>query len=336
MGDVRIDVMHSRRVGVFRALHLGDLLCAIPALRALRRGMPQAEITLIGLGWVRDFVDRFDHYLDGFLEFPGWPGLPEQSFEPGAVTQFLAAAQTCRFDLAIQLHGDGSVTNAPVALTGASCTAGFYAAGAWVPNPSTFIEYPAQESEICRLLRLVEHIGCPPSGSELEFPVRPADRRAMDRLFAANDIPPGPYVCIHPGAHDPRRRWSSAAFAMLADNLAEHGMHVVLTGAACEAHSRRAVAAAMRQPCFDLGGQTELGTLAALLERATLVVCNDTGVSHLAAATTTPSVILFTVSDPFRWAPLDKSHHRAISALTSVDPIAEAIANVRDLLNSYA
>ncbi|HEY9604288.1 MAG TPA: hypothetical protein V6C85_21920, partial [Allocoleopsis sp.] len=71
-----------KRIAVLRALGgLGDLLCAVPALRSLRAAHPQAEIVLIGLGAIEPLVRRFDRYLDTLLEFPGYPGLPEQPLQ---------------------------------------------------------------------------------------------------------------------------------------------------------------------------------------------------------------------------------------------------------------
>jgi len=69
----------------------------------------------------------------------------------------------------------------------------------------------------------------------------------------------------------------------------------------------------MRQAALDLAGRTTLGGLAALIARARLLVSNDTGVSHIAAAMRTPSVIVACGSDPRRWAPLDCELHRVLA-----------------------
>jgi ADP-heptose:LPS heptosyltransferase len=123
----------------------------------------------------------------------------------------------------------------------------------------------------------------------------------------------GGYVVVHPGARDAARRWPAAGFAAVARALVADGHRVVLTGTRAEAALTAGIAAGLpRRAVLDLTGRTSLGALAALVDDARLVVTNDTGVSHLAAARRTPSVVVFTASEPERWAPLDRGRHRVV------------------------
>ncbi|HWO72487.1 MAG TPA: LPS biosynthesis glycosyltransferase, partial [Dehalococcoidia bacterium] len=83
----------SGRIAVLRALHLGDLLCAVPALRSLRSAYPDAEITLIGLPWAQEFAARFGRLVDEFLPFPGFPGFPEETPRSKDIVSFLLTCQ---------------------------------------------------------------------------------------------------------------------------------------------------------------------------------------------------------------------------------------------------
>jgi ADP-heptose:LPS heptosyltransferase len=309
-----------RHIAVFRALQLGDMLCVVPALRALRRAAPGAFITLVGLPWAGEFADRFRHYVDSFMAFPGFPGLPERAADVAELPRFLMDARARRFDLAIQLHGSGALSNPIVALLGARRHAGFYVEGAWCPDRASCLPWDEPEHEVLRYLRLMRELGCGDGDAALEFPFDEADRAAMRAL---EPLPPaGHYVCLHAGARLPSRRWPAARFAQVADGLAALGWQVILTGAAQE----RAIAGQVREhmtaPALDLTGRTTLGALALLVSRAGLLVSNDTAVSHLAAATGTPSVIVCSGADPMRWAPLDHRRHRVLWAPAACRPCA--------------
>lgn len=319
-----------QRIAVFRALQLGDMLCVVPALRALRAAAPQAHITLIGLPWASSFVRRYHRYLDELLVFPGCPGFPEQPARLHEMPGFLAEAQGRRFDLAVQLHGSGAVSNPLTVLLGAKRNAGFHAPGQYCPEPAAFIHWDEREHEVLRYLRLMDHLGAPAQGEHLEFPLTDDDHASLRRSHA--DLPaPGSYVCIHPGARMLTRRWLPQRFAEVADRLAASGMKIVLTGSPDEAEVVQAVHGAMRMPALNLCGRTDLGGLAALLAQARLVVSNDTGISHVAAAVATPSVIVSCGSDPGRWAPLDSARHRLIHADVACRPCMHQVCPIGHL-----
>jgi len=324
-----------RRVVVLRALQLGDLLCAVPAFRALRAALPGAEIVLAGLPWARSFAERYAGYLDGFREFPGSPGLPERAPDLPAVPPFLAAVQAERFDLALQMHGSGVVTNPLTVLFGARQSAGFFVPGQFCPDPERLLPYPDDLPEVRRCLCLTEFLGVPPRGEDLEFPLTEEDRRAFDAIAAAEGLHAGAYVCVHPGARAVVRRWPPGHFAAVADALAASGLRVVLTGSREEAELTRAVGAAMGAPALDLAGRTGLGPLAALLRSARLLVCNNTGVAHLAAALRVPSVVYFhEQAEVDRWGPLDRQRHRVVCG-AAVAP-GQVLEQARELLRGPA
>ncbi len=308
----RLSSLQPKEIAVFRALQIGDMLCAVPALKALRHACPGARVTLIGLPWAEGFVRRFREYLDDFIPFPGYPGLPEQSWQPAQITDWMRTVAGRSFDLLVQLHGNGAVVNPLVAALGARAVAGFYEPGRYCPDPDLFTPYPEAGSEVRRLLTLTDFLGAPARGEELEFPVTAEEEAACEALCRRYGLQPKKYVCVHPGARDTRRWWSARHFARAADEVADKGFTVVLTGTPGERETVRAVGTAMRNPSVNLAGQTDLGTLAVLIRNARMILSNDTGVSHVAAAVRTPSVVIFLASDPARWAPLDGRRHQVI------------------------
>ena len=303
---------YPRTIALLRALHLGDLLCAVPAFRALRAAFPTSTISLIGLPWARTFVERFHSYLDEFIEFPGYPGLPEREPDFQQLAEFLASMRSRRFDWVIQMQGDGSYVNDLIRLCGGRQCWGFTPARANGAVPAGFLPYPTDCPEIHRHLRLVEYMGVPSQGDHLEFPLTPDDQSDFERLPHADVLKSGQFACLHPGGRGLNRRWNVEGFIEVARGLADRGLRVVMTGVAEERLLAEEVAGALADAPINLVGHTTLGSLGMVLSRSRLLIANDTGTSHVAAALQVPSVILSVGSDPSRWNPLDGARHRVL------------------------
>jgi ADP-heptose:LPS heptosyltransferase len=312
IGAALLQRMEIESVAVFRALQLGDMLCAVPALRALRGALPNARITLVGLPWAQQFASRFSNYIDDFIPFPGHPAFPEQPCREDLIPAFFQAMQARNFDLALQMHGSGQVSNQIIGTFGAAAVAGCAAAGT-PADPACFVEYPDYGPEPLRLLKLTEFLGAPTLDTRLEFPITADDRQELRASAVAPDLTAGSYICIHPGARFRDKCWPPQRFAEVADRLAdEFGLRVVLTGSAKEADLTAAVAAQMKHEAIDTAVPLSIGAMAALMRDARLLVCNDTGVSHIAAGLGLPSVVVFSKADIQRWAPLDRDLHRCL------------------------
>jgi ADP-heptose:LPS heptosyltransferase len=303
-----------KKIGVFRALQLGDMLCSIPAIRSLSSAYPNAEIVLIGLPWAATFAKRFGKYFDRFVHFPGYPGLPEQEVNIKVLHDFVAEMRNERFDLLLQMQGNGTIVNPLMMELGAVHVSGFYNKDSFVDN-GLFMPYPSDKHEILRHLELMEYLEIPMLDDQLEFPVSFQD----DLDFRKLPVPHSPFVVIHPGSRGRWRQWPPEYFALAGDRCAEAGYSIVVTGSQDEKDITSDVIRRMSAVPVDLTGATTLGSLGILLSKAELLVSNCTGVSHMAAATLTPSVVVSMDGEPERWGPLNKQLHTTIDCSSDLN-----------------
>lgn len=306
-----------KKIAVFRALQLGDMLCSLPAIRALHYAYPDAEITLLGLPWAQSLVSRFPKYIHRFRHFPGYPGLPEQVFQPKAFPQFLSDVQEEAYDLVLQMQGNGSIVNPMVELFGAKHTAGFCLPNDYCPNKELFLTYPTGIHEIHRHLALMMHLGIEATDDALAFPLYQKDE---EELYALNlPLQPGRYVCVHAGSRGSWRQWPTDYFAQLANECAAQGLTLVLTGTQEELPIVRDVQERLNNEAVVAAGKTSLGAAGVLIRDAALLISNCTGVSHIAAALEIPSVVISMDGEPERWAPLNTALHPTIDWIKTPD-----------------
>lgn len=309
------------RVAVFRALNLGDMLCAVPALRALRARLPRAHITLVGLDSAAPVLRRFPQYLDELAIFPGDAAFPEQPVRAAALPAFYRDMRARAFDLVLQMHGSGRRSNDIVRAMAPAQWAGF------VPDaeqavPGRLLPWPDHLHEIHRYLALLGHIGVDAADDSLEFPLGASDEAEADAVAVGSGLALDRTVFVHPGARLASRRWPLERYARVAAALADAGWQIAITGSKDEAPLARSLKDALGPRGVDLCGRTSLGALAALLRRGRLLVCNDTGISHVAAGVHLPSVVIASGSDVARWAPLDASRHTVLHTPMACRPCA--------------
>jgi ADP-heptose:LPS heptosyltransferase len=312
-----------KTIAIFRALYLGDMLCIIPAVRAVRYAYPETEITLIGLPWQHEFVKRYSRYFNNFIEFPGWPGLPEREPDSKKILQFLNIVRDKRFDLILQMQGNGMETNHMCQLWGAKAVCGLKRDDGRLPK-GLFVPSEDNENEIQRFLKLVDVLGIPRKGEHLEFPFFESEIANFEVVQKQLQLENIPYVCLHPGARDPKRRWPLDNFAFIARHLHQRGLKIVLTGSSQERALLSSLENMLQHPAVNIierMGDVDLGTLACIINNSKLLVSNDTGVSHIASALRTPSVIIFSPHSVMsRWAPLNTVLHKSISHAHANDP----------------
>jgi ADP-heptose:LPS heptosyltransferase len=319
------------RIAIFRALYLGDMLCIIPTVRAIRKAYPDSEIYLVGLPWQRDFVSRFSAYFDHLIEFPGWPGLPEQKFDAGRAIEFLQHIRAYKFDLVLQMQGNGVITNTLCMLWDGRKVCGLRREGEYCPNEELFPISKDGEHEVLRFLKLADALAIPRQGTELEFPITDFEMSTVRKMIGGCGLEPREYICVHPGARDVRRRWPIENFASIANEITAQGYPVMLTGSMEEksllCELQRQISGRVTNIVESFGHLTA-GELGCVLQHSRLLVSNDTGVSHIASALRVPSTILFSAySDMNRWRPLDAGKHLAIpyEKTTDIDYVLQCI-----------
>ena len=199
-----------------------------------------------------------------------------------------------------------------MSLLGARRVAGFFCPDGYRPGANDFIPYPKGDHEIWKHLRLLTHLGAPSARPELEFPLQAGDFERLDAAGVSALLKGGSFICLHPGAKWATRRWPAERFAAVGNALGVDGYRIVITGSSGERSLGERVGSLLKVDHINLCGVTDLGMLGALLSRASLVITNDTGPSHMAAAVRTPSVVVVLGSDAERWAPLDRERHRVV------------------------
>src|SRR3989338_1017401 len=278
---------------IVRTDRIGDVVLTTPAIQALREAHLGAKISILVSLQTRELIEGNPH-LDEVL-------IDDKEGRHSGFWGFLKLILTLRkrcFDIAIIFHTKKR-TNSLCFLAGITRRAGYKNSkfGFFLTDPvkDARPEGKKHESEYC--LDVVRHLGIRVDQPKLYVPIRRESEAWVKKLFADNDVlAHQKIIAVHPDASCISKRWPAPKFSELINRLIErHHAKVVLIGGGGTQTIIRQILPALRFPVIDLAGKASLSQLASLLKACHLLISNDSGPVHVAAAVNTPVISIFEI-----------------------------------------
>ncbi len=309
----------AQRVLVVRLDNLGDVLVTTPAIHTVRESLPNASITLLASS-VGAQAGRLNPDIDDVIVYQApwmdpWHELPLKPGREQAMVRTLADGQ---FDAAIIFT---SFRQSPLPAAYLCYLAGIpLRAAASIDGPGSLLttrhKHPERMMhEVERGLDLVGALGMATAERDLVLDVPDIARHEANRVLRERAIElDRPLIVVHPGCSMPARTYPWEMFAGVVELLVERfNVNVVLTGVQSEAELAARIIArvgsAARQSVYSVAGELPFPSFCALIEMASLTITNNTGPMHIAAATKTPVIALFALTNPpEQWGPWQVPH----------------------------
>jgi heptosyltransferase-2 len=313
--EIPISLGDVKKILFIKIDHIGDYLCSIPALRALRQRFPSAKITLVVGPWCQDlpvnnpYIDEWRIYYtnDKYFNFIG------HRYPAGLLwrLRFFLRLQATKFDLVIDPSMSRYEHFKLSYLSAAKIRVGIHHHLDTWPSPyqqEIAVEYH-NDYEPDRMLKILAPLGTDTSNRRLEYWVSESDKSFARDFLRNHNLPPDTLLIgMAPAARWIYRMWGVENFAHAANALqTEYGGKIVLIGSAAERPILEEVKNRMHSEPIVVAGSVDLNKLAALMQHLNLFIANDGGLMHLAVALGVPTVALFGPGDHIRWGPRSDS-----------------------------
>ncbi len=301
---------------------LGDIVLALPALRALRMSFPEAKISWLIRPEFAQLIENHPH-LDEIITFDR-KLLARAWFHPsafGALMSLIRKLRRSKFDIVFDFQG--LFRTASLAwLSGCKTRFGKATARefATIFYTHKIIHYIENIHVVDYYMKIIQTAGASDFGVEFVFPQNPGAEDSVGKLLTSYGIQDNYAVLISGSVHQDKC-WPPERFAQLADMISsQYGLSIVATGSVSEAKIVEKVKENSNVTIVSLAGQTSLSQLVALLKRAKLVVSNDTGPGHIAAALGVPLVMMFGRANPIMLEP-----YRRKDCVMAIEPDGRGI-----------
>jgi len=310
-------VKEVKKIMIYRIGNLGDIVCAMPAMVAVRRRFPDAWIGLLTNKEERNNPDseeilKGNDFLSEIFTYES-----HRICEIGYLWRLLKMLRSLYIDLFVYLSVSKSTHKRLIRdrlffhLTGCRKLIGFRlpkSTGAFMDNS---IKVPVFPQEVDRLMSLLTPLGIDSAKVDFRLPINDKDRKSVHALWNHYNLKDkNPPVAICPGAKFPVKRWSVGRFAEVIYRLQEQfSAKIVLIGGSMEKTIGEEIVKRAKNSVVNLIGKTNYMESAEVISRCNLLISNDCGPVHLAAAVGTPVVGVYSSRDfPGAWHPWGENH----------------------------
>ena len=310
-------VRDVHRILIYRIGNLGDIICTIPAMVAIRRRFPTAWIGLltnkaIGGNPDPEAILEGNDFLDTIITYN-----PRQIKNFQYLRSLMAQIRKLKPELLVYFSLSKTTRRRLLRdwlffkMAGCRKLIGFNK-----PKPEKVvlkdgIKMPIFPQEVDRLMSLVTPLGVDPTKVEFRLPVKDKDREYVDRIWERYNLNRRkPVVAICPGGKFPVNWWPVSRYSQVASTLMKkYKAQIILIGGPAEEEAGKKIVKTSKTSVVNLIGQTTYMQSAEVLRRCDLLVSNDCGPAHLAAAVGTPVVGIHSSRNyPGAWHPWGNIH----------------------------
>ena len=293
---------------IVRTDRIGDVILTTPAIAALRQAYPNARLTIMVTPATREIVEDNPH-LDEVIVYD------QKGAHKGVrgFFKFINYLRQQKFDLAIVYHTKKRF-NLICFLAGIPNRVGFKnnKFGFLLTHPIKDTRPLGDKHEYEYCLEVLKYLGVDAQVRDLFFPLHQDSEFWAEDFLRQNDLrarDSQKLIAVHPGASCISKRWLPERFAELIDKLFWHyDAKIILVGGPETISISESIKLKLKNPVLDVTGQTTVSQLASLLKRCHLLISNDSGPVHVAAAVNTPVISIFGRNQaglsPTRWRPL--------------------------------
>jgi heptosyltransferase-2 len=299
----QIDFKDIKRLLIRSTNWIGDAVMTTPAVRAIRKGFPNAHIILLAKPWVAPVFENSEH-IDRLLAYDG------ERRHKGLFGKFRLARDLEKYDFDAAILLQNAFEAALISfLAGIRIRIGYDTDARRLllthAVPCTNVIRTKHQTEY--YLNILRGIGIDHDNRDLYLKLNQSDRSRAEKILLQQHLSlDDKIIGINPGAtYGPAKQWPADRYARLADRiLAFPGARIIIFGGPGDKALGQKISGKMRHQPVDLSGKTSLGEAMALIERCDLFITNDSGLMHVAAALDIPLVAVFGSTNPVATGPL--------------------------------